>query len=103
MLFLFFSFLLSLNISAQDMGKRFDLTVNDEAMSAVFKRIEKNSGVHVLFAYEDVKSYKVTTSLKNVTAEEAIRSVIGEFPLTYVLKENGKYISVTKKTVRGGG
>lgn len=99
MLLFFFSFLLTLNLSAQDVGKKFSLTLKNESMSSVFKRIEKVSGVNILFAYEDVNTYKVTETLTNVTAEEAVRKVIGKYPLTYVVKENGKYISVTKKEV----
>jgi len=99
MFFLLFSLLLTLNISAQDVGKRFDLTLKEEPMSSAFKRIGKVSGVNVLFAYEDVNTYKVSVTLTKVTAEEAVRAVIGKFPLTYIVKENGKYISVTKKAV----
>lgn len=99
MLLLLFSLLLTLNISAQDVGKRFDLTLKEEPMSSAFKRIGKVSGVNVLFAYEDVNAYKVSATLTKVTAEEAVRAVIEKFPLTYTVKENGKYISVTKKAI----
>ena len=64
-------------------------------MSSVFKKIGKVSGVRVEFAYEDVDSYRVTVNLKDVTAEEAVKAVIGDYPLMYSL--NGKFIVVSRE------
>ncbi len=97
MILFFCSLLLSVNIAAQDIGKKISLTTYNEQMSSVFKRISKASGVNILFTYEDVNEYIVSVDLHEVTAEQAVKAVIGERPLVYTLKEEGKYISVTRK------
>jgi TonB-linked SusC/RagA family outer membrane protein len=66
-------------------------------MSSVFKKIGKLSGVRVDFAYEDVNPYRVTVSLKNVSAQEAVKSVIGDYPLTFTIKSDGKFIVVSRQ------
>lgn len=95
-LFMLFAFLfLAVNFMAQGVDKRFSISFKNEPMSSVFKKIGKISGVRVEFAYEDVDSYKVTATLKDVTAEEAVKAVIGDYSLMYSL--NGKFIVVSRQ------
>src|SRR5574344_2781491 len=94
-LFLIFLFL-AVNFSAQAVGKRFSITTNDEPMSSVFKKIGKASGVRVEFAYEDVNPYRVTVSLKDVTAAQAVKAVVADYPLTYSIKADGKFIIISR-------
>lgn len=97
MVCLFLSLCLAFQLSAQDVGKRFNATFQNESMSSALKRISKLSGVRVIFAYEDVNAFRVSTVLRNVTAEQAVRAITRNYPLNYVLKDNGKYISVTRR------
>lgn len=81
-------------LSAQGVDKRFSITFKNESLSSALKKIGKASGVRVEFAYEDVNPYKVTANLKEVTAQQAVRTVIDNKPLTYSV--NGKFIVVSK-------
>lgn len=93
----------TLILSAQETGKKFDINVTDESMPSVLKQIGKSSGVKILFTYNDVRDYKVTVNLTGVTAEEAVEKVISGKPLTSIVRDGGKYISIMKRTVRTGG
>jgi TonB-linked SusC/RagA family outer membrane protein len=94
---LMFSLFLAIHIMAQGYVKRFSISFKNEPMSFVFKKIGTSSGVRVEFAYEDVNSYNVTAKLKNVTAEEAVKSVISNYPLTFSVKMDGKFIVVFRQ------
>lgn len=77
-------------------GKRFSESFTNAPMSEVLKTIGKKSGVRVQFAYEDVGGYNVSVKLTNVTAEEAVKKVIDNRPLTYKFVD-GKFIVVSKR------
>lgn len=83
-------------LSAQGVDKRFSITFKNESLSSALKKIGKASGVRVEFAYEDVNPYKVTANLKEVTAQQAVRTVIEGKPLNYSV--NGRFIVVSKVT-----
>ena len=86
--------LINLGLSAQDVDKRISITFKNESLSSALKKIGKISGVRVEFAYEDVNPYHVTANLKNVTAEQAVKTVIEGKSLNYLLK--GRFIVVSK-------
>ena len=69
-------------VSAQT-GKRFSVTFKNEKLATALKTISKKSGVNVTFAYEDVEKYNVTKALKNVDANEAVKTVLDGKPLTF--------------------
>lgn len=77
--------------------QRVSLVFKDEALSTVFKRIEKVSNVKIQFVYADIERYKVSTQIENKKATEAVQQVIAGFPLNYTTKGDGKYIVITKK------
>jgi len=95
--------LCSFCITAQAAGKVFSLTVNNQPMSNVLKQIEKASGVHIAFIYEDVSNYHVSLNVKDVSAEQAVAQAIKSYPLTYQVKNDGKVISIQKKQQAQGG
>lgn len=76
-------------------GKRFSESFTNAPMPEVLKTIGKKSGVRVQFSYEDVSAYKVSVKLTNTTAEESVKKVIADKPLTYKVVE-GKFIVVSK-------
>ena len=78
LLLLFFA----VTISAQGLNKKIDVDFKNTPLSAALKTIGKQSGVRVEFAYEDVKAYKVSASLRQVNAENAVKAVLGNRPLT---------------------
>ena len=63
-------------------GKRFSESFTNAPMPEVLKTIGKKSGVRGQFAYEDVSAYKVSVKLTNATAEESVKKVIADKPLT---------------------
>ena len=91
LLLLFFA----VTISAQGLSKKFDVNFKNTPLSTALKTIGKQSGVRVEFAYEDVKAYKVSASLRQVNAEHAVKVVLGNRPLTYKVV-GGKFIIVVK-------
>ena len=86
-------------VSAQELGKKFDISFKNAPLSTVLKQIGKHSGVRVEFAYEDVKDYKVSVSMKQTNAEHAVKAAIGNRPLTYKVV-GGKFIIVVKDDKR---
>lgn len=78
-------------------GERVSLILKDETLSTAFRRIEKASHVKIQFVYADIASYKVSSRIENKNALEAVRQVIGDFPLTYAVKGNGKYIVIARE------
>ena len=94
LILLFVCLLIELGISAQEVDKRISITFKNESLSTALKKIGKISGVRVEFAYEDVNPYHVTANLKNVTAEQAVKTVIEGKSLTYSNK--GRFIVVSK-------
>ena len=91
--------LMATTASAQT-GKRFSASFSNEKLANCLKTISKKSGVNVAFAYEDVDGYSVTKTLKNVTAQEAVKEVVEGKPLTFAV-QGGRitvYKSETAKT-----
>lgn len=82
--------------SAQGLSKKFNVNFKNTPLPSALKTIGKQSGVRVEFAYDDVKSYKVSANLKSVNAETAVKSVISNHPLTYKVV-GGKFIIVSKE------
>lgn len=95
LLLLFFA----VTVSAQGLSKKFDVSFKNTPLPTALKKIGKQSGVRVEFAYEDVKPYKVNASLKQVNAEYAVKTVIAHFPLTCKVI-GGKFIIVSRSMVR---
>ncbi len=85
----------AVTISAQGLSKKIDVNFKNTPLAVALKKIGKQSGVRVEFAYEDVKPYKVSASLKQVNAEYAVKTVLGNRPLTYKVV-GGKFIIVVK-------
>lgn len=81
--------------SAQGLSKKFNVNFKNTPLPSALKTIGKQSGVRVEFAYDDVKSYKVSAHLKSVNAETAVKTVISNHPLTYKVV-GGKFIIVSK-------
>ena len=94
LILLFVCLLIQLGMSAQEVDKRISIAFKNESLSTALKKIGKVSGVRVEFAYEDVNPYHVTANLKNVTAEQAVKTVIEGKSLTYSVK--GRFIVVSK-------
>lgn len=69
-----------LGASAQSLSKKFSVSFKNTPLPTALKKIGKQSGVRVEFAYEDVKGYSVSTHLTAVNAESAVKAVIDNRP-----------------------
>lgn len=94
-LFMLLSFVLG--ASAQSLSKKFTVSFKNTPLTTALKKIGKQSGVRVEFAYEDVKGYSVSVHLTAVNAENAVKAVIANRPLSYKVVGD-KFIIITKGT-----
>ena len=94
-LLMFVSFVLG--ASAQSLSKKFSVSFKNTPLPTALKKIGKQSGVRVEFAYEDVKGYSVSAHLTAVNAENAVKAVIANRPLSYKVVGD-KFIIITKGT-----
>lgn len=83
--------------SAQSLTKRISIECNNEPLPSVLKKIEKSSGFKILFTYDEVQRYKVTSSIKNQTVRNALETVLHNTPCKYTVNE--KFISITVNDV----
>lgn len=81
--------------AAAQSSRPLTLDFKNEALSSVLKKIEDASNYKVLFSYDAVKPYKVTTSVKGLEAVEAVKKVIAPFPLSMTVTDN--FITVARK------
>lgn len=86
-----------LGVSAQSLSKKISVSFKNTPLPTALKKIGKQSGMRVEFAYEDVKGYSVSAHLTAVNAESAVKAVIGNRPLTYKVVGD-KFIIVSKGT-----
>lgn len=77
-----------------DNGKKVNASFVNEPLASALKTVSRQSGVHIGFAYEDVNGHKVTETLKDVFAKQAVEKLIAKFPLQCTVNSNG--IMVTK-------
>lgn len=98
--------LLALPLSAQT-GKAITMTFQNESLSSVFKKLEKVSDYKFLFAYDDVKPYTVTGSVKNLSFRGTMDYVLSGKPLEYTIDGNIVNIALTsnapaQEALKGG-
>lgn len=95
-LILFCLLLCTANGMAQT-GKKVSATFADEPLAKALKAISRQSEVHIGFAYEDVETYKVTETIKQKTAKEAVDQLISKFPLQSSVTANGIMVTRTQQ------
>ena len=80
-------------VFAQD-GK-VSLTCKDRALPSALTDVERQSGHYKInYNYSDLKKHKVTATIVNATAPEAVRKLLSGLPYHYVVK--GKFIKISK-------
>lgn len=68
------------------------LNVNNVPLSDALKKLEKATDYKILFTYNDVRSYRVSASVKTSDINAALKQLLSGKPFTYVV--NGNYISI---------
>ena len=91
--------LLMLPLIAIAQGNKVTINVQQQALTNALRQVEQQSGYYkVNYPYEAVKDYKVTASVKNVTAHDAVRALIKGLPLAS--RVDGRFIYVTKSELQ---
>ena len=88
-LYLFLMLVVSTPLHAQRVTRSF----NDVSMSEALKWLNERSGEYnISFLYNDLEDFRVTTSVKNKSVPDAIRQLIGFYPIKMTVQ--GKDIAV---------
>ena len=91
--------LLILPLAVLAQGQRVTIKVNQTPLSTALRQVEQQSGYYKInYPSEAVKDYKVTADVKNVTAPEAVKTLIKGLPLTSSV--DGRFIQITKSDKR---
>ena len=77
-------------------------TFSDVSMSDALKYLQQHTSRYkIVFIYDDLEDYKVTTMVKNKSVPDAIRQMIGFYPIKMTRKENREiYVEAILKTER---
>ncbi len=76
-------------------AQRVTATFQDTPLPEVLQEMERQcEGMQINFIYDDVKDYRVTQRMENVSLKEAIHTAVGERPVRVVRKKNKYYLSI---------
>lgn len=95
LLFAFIGVIGFLHIAAQPQDVRLTMAFDNEALPAVFLRLEQNSSYKFLFTYDDVQQYRVKGKMTNAKFFDIVDFVLKDTPLEYSV--DGKFVNVTLK------
>ncbi|MBQ0047933.1 MAG: hypothetical protein KBT33_10615 [Prevotellaceae bacterium] len=77
------------------LAQRVTATFRETPLPEVLLEMERQcEGVQINFIYDDLKNYRVTQSMDNVSLKEAIHTVVGSNPVRVVHKKNKYYLSI---------
>ena len=83
-------------IVAQSNQKEIVLEIEKrEKLSQVFKLLEKASNFKIMFITEEVNQYEFQGTVRTKDIHEALKQIIGSYPLTYTIDR--QFITVTAK------
>ena len=82
---------------AQRITHRFDNVSMSDALRYLQNQTDKHS---IVFIFNELEDFSVTTTVKNQTIPEAIRQLIGFYPIAMTTKDDGReiYVECTHKT-----
>lgn len=83
-------------------AQRITHNFNNASMSNALKYIQQQTSKHkIIFIYNELEDFKVTTSVKGKSVPDAIKQVIGFYPIRMTQsKDNEIYVECTHKTDR---
>ncbi|MDD2424981.1 MAG: SusC/RagA family TonB-linked outer membrane protein [Bacteroidales bacterium] len=74
---------------------KYSIEFKNEQLSSAFKKLEKVSGYNMLFTYEDLQQYRVTSSFINQTLIQILDDILKDKPLKYTI--SNKNVTIVKK------
>ena len=87
---------MALPVEAQNAKGGITLSLKNTPLPSALRTVQQMSDYKVSFVVEDVKSYKTTVHVRNVSAPTAVKEILSGKPFTYSI--NGKFIVVKKIT-----
>ncbi len=86
---------MTIPVHAQDKGNKITLSCNDMPLPTALRNVEKQSGYYKInFNQDDARRYKVTTSIRNTSAETAVKELVKGLP--FVVSTQGRYIQLKR-------
>ena len=81
-------------------AQRITRNFQNVSMSDALKYIQQQTGNHkIVFIYNELEDFTITTSVKNKPVPDAIRQIIGFYPIQMILGENNDiYVECIHKT-----
>jgi len=85
--------LVCIPLHAQNKGNKVTLSCNDMPLPTALRNVEKQSGYYKInFNQDDARRYRVTASVRDASAEEAVRRIIAGLPFALSVKD--RYIQL---------
>ena len=89
-------FALVSTIAAQRITHTFQNTSMSDALKLVQRQTDKYK---IVFIYDDLEDFKVTTSIRNKSVPDALRQMIGFYPISMTVNDDNEiYVECTHKT-----
>ena len=94
--FLFIIFISSATLSAQRITRNY----NNVSLSEALRQLsERSKRYRISFLYNELEDFRVTTSVSNKTIPDAIRQIIGFYPVRMtIVGDSDIYVECTHKT-----
>lgn len=87
--------LVCIPLHAQNKGNKVTLSCNDMPLPTALRNVEKQSGYYKInFNQDDARRYRVTASVRDASAEEAVRRIIAGLPFALSVKD--RYIQLKR-------
>lgn len=96
LLVILLTMLFAVQVQAQD--RKITMSIRNEALPAVFNRLENSTSYKFNYVYKDVESYRVTARIKNEDINGAMGIILNGLPLRYTVK--GKIVNIVKTSPR---
>lgn len=81
---------------AQDINTKFKITVKDATLKSVLESMRQQSKLNFIYSDNEIKNYKITVNIKNLSLKETMVEVLKELPFTYDVKDD-KIVSILPK------
>ena len=97
---LLFIILLLFALAETATAQRITRNFQNVSMSDALKYIQQQTGNHkIVFIYNELEDFTVTTSVKNKPVPDAIRQIIGFYPIQIIMGDNNDiYVECIHKT-----
>ena len=83
------------------MAQRITHNVNNVSMSDALKYVQQQTSKHkIIFIYNELEDFKVTTSVRSKSVPEAIKQLIGFYPIRMTQNGDEIYVECTHKSDR---